>query len=321
MIRVGKWLALFFVAMLVLTGCGRFSAKAPTFTDETGKLKVAVSFWPMYEFTRMVGGDKIEVVTMTPVGVEPHDWEPSAGHMKTLNQAALFIYNGAGMEPWVTKALKSLDNKKLIAIETTAGLDLLDAPADDGHGHSHSHGKKGSEPEKDPHVWLDPELAARQVNAIVAGLVQADPVNRATYEANAAAYVKELNGLHAEFQSGLAGCGKQEIFTSHAAYGYLAARYGLAQHALMGLSPSAEPKPRTMKQIVQEAKEHQIKYVFFETLVSDKVARVLAKEIGAETLVLNPLEGLTPEEIQAGKSYLSVMRENLKNLRLALDCK
>jgi len=314
MIRGAKVLALFLLGAVLLSGCG-VKTVAPTFSDTTGKLKVAASFYPMYEFTRMVGGDHVEVVTLTPVGVEPHDWSPSSGHLKTLNQAAVLIYNGIGMEPWVTKTLKSLDNKKIISVEASKGLELIKAEAvDDGHGHSHKE-------EMDPHLWLDPMRAAGQVRVIRDALSQADPANKAAFETNAAAYILQLEALDAEMKSGLTGCAKDEFFTTHFAFGYLAHRYGLEQHAMMGLAPDAEPKPKSMAKIIAEAKKHEIKYVFFETLVSDKVAKLLAKEIGAQTLVLNPLEGLTQEEVQSGKNYLSVMRENLTNLRLALECK
>ncbi len=317
MIRGAKGLALFLAGAFLVSGCGGKSVP-PAFHDTTGKLKVAVSFYPMYEFTRMVGGEHIEVVTLTPVGVEPHDWTPTSGHLKTLNRAAVLVYNGIGMEPWVNKTLTSLDNKQIIAVEASRGLELIQpVEVHDGHGDTQT----GAAEEMDPHLWLDPISAAGQVKVIRDALIQADPSHKAAFETNAAAYIKELESLDLEMHAGLTGCGKDQFFTTHTAFGYLARRYALEQHAMMGLSPDAEPKPKTMASIVADAKEHQVRYVFFETLVSDKVAKLLAKEIGAQTLVLNPLEGLTDQELKAGKNYLSVMRDNLTNLRLALECK
>lgn len=317
MIRRLKGVALFLLGMVFFAGCGA-KAIAPTFTNTTGKLKVAASFYPMYEFTRMVGGEHIELVTLTPVGVEPHDWSPSSGHLKTLNQAAVLVYNGLDIEPWVTKTLKSLDNKQIVAVEASRGLELIKAvEVDDEPGHA----PMDSIEKMDPHLWLDPISAVGQVKVIRDALIQTDPTNKASYEINAGVYIKELETLDAEMKRGLMGCGKDEFFTTHSAFGYLTARYGLVQHAMMGLAPDAEPTPKTMSKIVAEAKEHQITYIFFETLVSDKLAKLVAKEIGAQTLVLNPLEGLTDEDLKAGKNYLSVMRDNLANLRLALECK
>lgn len=313
------------LATAAATGCSSVVGNAPAFEEGSAKLKVAASFYPMYEFARAVGGDRADIVNMVPVGTEPHDWEPTAKHMKTLNEAALFIYNGAGMEHWVEKTLGSVDNKSLVAVETSKGLTLLEGHEeheDDDHGHGHGHGSEEKDADEafDPHVWLNPLNVVRQVEAIRDAMVKADAANKATYEANAAKYIEQLQALDKEFEAGLTGCKHKEIFTSHAAFGYLVNRYGLEQHAIAGLSPEAEPKPQQMKEIVDEAREHNVQYIFFETLASDKVANVVAKEIGAKTLVLNPFEGLTADEVKAGKNYLSVMRENLANLKIALEC-
>lgn len=304
------------VLLTLAAGCGANDASGPAFEAGSGKLRVASSFYPMYEIVRQVGGDKVDAVNLVPPGTEPHDWEPTASHMKTLNEAAVFVYNGLGMEHWVAKTLKSVDNKRLLVVEASRGADLLKPEA---HAEGDDHGEEAAG-EWDPHVWLDPLGAVHQTKAVRDALIQADGANRAVYEANAAAYMAKLQALDQEFRSGLSGCTRKEFFSSHAAFSYLAHRYGLEQHAIMGLSPDAEPKPREMAKIVAAARERNIKYIFFETLVSDKVARAVAREIGAQTMVLNPLEGLTDEEVRAGKNYLSVMRENLANLKTALEC-
>jgi len=288
-------------ALLVLiAGCSS-SGQVPAFSATGGRLPVAASFYPMYEFARAVGGDQIDAINLVPAGTEPHDWEPTPGHIKALNQAELFIYNGAGFEHWVGTTLNSLDNKDLVVVETARSAELLEGG-------------------QDPHVWLDPVSAARQVQAIRDALMGRDPAHKDTYEANAAAYVAKLQELDQAYQSGLAQCKQRQFFTSHAAFSYLAHRYGIEQHPIMGLSPDAEPKPKELANIVAEAKRYQVKYIFFETLVSDKVAKLVAQETGAGTLVLNPLEGLTDDEVKAGKDYLSVMRDNLANLKTALEC-
>ncbi len=302
--------------MAVAAGCSTSSSSAPAFQEGSGKLKVATSFYPIYEVVHQVGGEKVDVVNMVPPGTEPHDWEPTAKHMQTLNQASVFAYNGLGMEHWVDKTLKNVQNKQLIVVETAKGAELIKA---EGHseGDGHDHAEQG---EWDPHVWLDPLNVVVQVKSVRDALSQADPANKAVYEANAAAYIQQLEALNQEYKHGLTGCATQQFFTTHAAFGYLAKRYDLKQHGIMGLAPDAEPKPKEMAKIVTEAKENNVKYIFFETLVSDKVASAVAKEIGAKTLVLNPLEGLTDEQVKAGKNYVTVMRENLANLKTALEC-
>ncbi|HYF92270.1 MAG TPA: metal ABC transporter substrate-binding protein [Symbiobacteriaceae bacterium] len=299
--RMGLTVLVF--ALLALgAGCSS-TGKAPGFSGASGKIKVAASFYPVYEFTRAVGGDRVDLINLVPAGTEPHDWEPAPGQIKALNQADLFIYNGAGFEHWAGETLASLDNQELVSVETARSAELI-----------------SGEQEVDPHVWLDPVSAARQVAAIRDALVTVDPAGKATYEANAAAYVSKLNALDQEFRNGLSQCKQKSFYTSHAAFSYLARRYAIRQHAIMGLSPDAEPTPRELAEIVETAKANQVKYIFFETLVSDKVAKVVARETGAGTLVLNPLEGLTDEEARAGKDYLGVMRENLANLALAMEC-
>ncbi len=316
-------IALAIVAAMV-AGCGATPANAPSFQTDGGKVRVATSFFPMYEFARAVGGDQIDLVNMMPTGAEPHDWEPTPAHIKVLNQADVFIYNGAGMEHWVEKTLDSLDNPDLIVVEASRGFDLVAGHEDHNHAGeepAEHHGEDGHDHGGlDPHIWLDPLGAIHQVEAIRDALIEADPGNREAYQQNARRYIAQLEGLHQSYEEGLKVCRRDEFFTSHAAFGYLARRYHLEEHAIAGLAPEHEPRPQEMARIVKEAREHDVKYIFFETLVRDKVARTVAEEIGAETLVLNPLEGLTPEEIKAGKSYISVMKENLANLKVALEC-
>jgi zinc transport system substrate-binding protein len=301
--RLSIWTALI-LSLALLAGCSKGGGQVPGFAaGGSGKVKVAASFYPVYEFARAVGGDRIDALYMVPAGTEPHDWEPTPRHIQMLNEANLFIYSGAGMEHWVDKTIQSLDNKAIPVVEASAGFDLI----------------KGAEG-WDPHVWLDPLGVVHEVERIRDGLIKADPAGQATYEANASAYIAKLKALDQEFKAGLSQCGKQQFYTTHAAFGYLARRYRIDQHPIMGLTPDAEPKPRELAAIVADARQSGIKYIFFETLVSDKVAKMVAQEIGAKTLVLNPFEGLTAEEIKAGMDYLSVMRANLTNLKTAMEC-
>jgi zinc transport system substrate-binding protein len=298
------------VATLALVGCER----APAPAASTKPLVVA-SFFPLYDFSRQVAGDRAEVISLVPPGVEPHDWEPSPRDVAEVRKARLFVYNGGGFEQAADRILKEIAQGGPVSVDTSTGIPLLEGAAGADPGHD-----KGGGHARDPHVWLDPVLAQRQVSAIAVGLVRIDPPGRETYERNAAAYTTRLVELDEAFRSGLARCDRRDIITSHAAFAYLARRYGLVQVPVMGLAPESEPSPADMARLVRFARKARVRYIFFESLVSPKVADTLAREIGAGSLVLNPVEGLTKEEAGAGKDYVALMRENLQNLRTALDC-
>ncbi|MFM1655354.1 metal ABC transporter substrate-binding protein [Brevibacillus sp. B_LB10_24] len=319
-----KTVAVVAAAGFALAGCG--AADQPAASDQTqkpsGKLKVVATFYPMYEFAQKVAGDYADVTALVPPGVEPHDWEPTPKDIQTIADADVFVYNGGGLEGWVEDALGSTKNEKLKVVETTHGIDLMEGSAEeeadeahsDGHEHEHDH-----EHGLDPHVWLDPALAQKQVQQIEAALIEADPAHREAYEKNAAAYIKELEELDQAFQQMASSAKRKEFVVQHAAFGYLAKQYGLTQVPISGLSPEEEPSPAQLIEIVKFAKEHDVKTIFFETLVSPKVAETVAKEVGAKTAVLNPLEGLTDEERAQNLDYISVMKKNLQELQAALN--
>jgi zinc transport system substrate-binding protein len=315
------------VAALALGACGPSSAP-PT----AAKPLVIASFYPLWEFSRQVAGDRAEVVSLVPPAFEPHDWEPSPQDVAKVERAKIFVLNGAGFDPWAQKLLANVKPSELVTVTATEGIELLRADLlVHGHEDTLGHGTKpaptskandvGQTAELDPHVWTDPVLAQAQVERIRGGLAKADPSNASVYEVNAKAYLARLAALHREFELGLAECARRDIVVSHAAFAYLAKRYHLTQVPVMGLAPEAEPSPAELARIVRFAKRQQVKHIFFETLVSPKLAETLAREVGANSLVLNPVEGLTKTEAAAGADYLSVMRENLKNLRIGLACR
>lgn len=307
---------------VLLAGCGNNAEKASTAASEE-KLKVVATFFPMYEFSKQVAGDHADVVALIPSGVEPHDWEPSAKDMATLQEADVFVYNGI-VEGWAEQALASAANGERVVVEASKGLPLIegaeheheDEQAEEGHAEE-DHEDEGHGP--DPHVWLSPALAQQEVAAIEAALAQADPAHREDYERNAEAYIAKLKELDQAYKDGLAGAKRKAFVTQHAAFGYLAQEYGLTQVPIAGLSPEQEPSPSEMAEVVAFAKERDVKTIFFETLVEPKVAKVVADEIGAKTDVLNPLEGLTEEERGEGLDYIGVMKQNLAALKKALE--
>ncbi len=283
------------VATLTTAGCGARAAPAT-------KLSVVTSFYPLYEFTQRLGGDRVQLRNLVPAGAEPHDYEPTPQDIKALANANLMIYNGAGFEPWVTKLLPQLP-ENVVKIEATKDLSL----AKTGAG-------------LDPHVWLDPILAQQQVDNIVAGLIRVDPDGKALYDANAAKLKQDLQALHRRFTDTLRTCQQKTFITSHDAFGYLARRYALQPIAISGLSPEAEPSPTKLKELAILAKRHGVQVIYAETLVGPRVAEAIAREVRASVRVLNPVEGLTAAELNAGKNYFTVMDENLRSLAEGLNC-
>jgi len=299
-----KWICLLsaFLCFSILAGCGIASGNT-----SGGRISVVTSFYPMYDFATKIGGEKVSVVNLTPAGTEPHDWEPSSTDMVTLEKADIFIYNGAGMEHWVDSVLSSLSNKDLITVEAAKGITLLKSS---GADQSESY---------DPHVWLDPQNAKIQMQTILDAFIQADPANKEYYKANFDKYASELDKLDEEFTAALSGLPQKNIVVAHDAFGYLCNAYGLTQVPIEGLSADSEPDAARMSEIIDFVKANEVKVIFFEELVSPKVAKAIAEETGSTTAVLNPLEGITEEQQAAGEDYFSVMRANLTALVDALS--
>jgi zinc transport system substrate-binding protein len=264
---------------------------------------VVATIYPLWEFSRQVAGDRVELVQLVPPGVEPHDWEPSPPDVSQAQRAAMFVHTGTSVDAWAHKLLRDAASRGVV-VDASRGLGTIS--------------RDGA---VDPHLWLDPVLARAQVRAIAAGLGQADPAGRETYEQNAARYEDRLEGLDQAFATGLTRCARREIVTSHAAFAYLARRYQLVQVPLMGLAPEMEPSPGDVAAIVKTARALKVTHVFFEPLVSPRLAETIGREVGATPLPLNPLEGVSRDDVAAGRGYLELMQANLANLRTALGCR
>lgn len=308
-IALGLALAVTLVVSLVsrdgLPGSGRSGA----FTTGAGGLKIVASFYPLAYFAERIAGEGGQVVNMVPQGTSAHDWEPKTSDIQLLSQADLFIYNGAGFEPWVEQTLAVLDNDRLVAVNTSDGLELRHYNEDADHDHSGV----------DPHVWLDPVSAQHQVRTITQALVQVDPGRRQVYEGNAAGLLAQLEQLDQEFAE-LGTCRHRVVIVPHDYIGYIADRYGFATIPVMGLAPDSEPTPGQLAAVMNFMKDHGIEYIFDEPLVNNRAIQIIAGETGASILTLNPLEGLAQDELAQGADYLTVMRDNLAHLRLALGC-
>jgi zinc transport system substrate-binding protein len=272
----------------------------------SGKLSVATSFYPLYFFTKAIGGDKVEVLNITPSGAEPHDYDPSTQDIAKIERSKLLVLNGS-VEAWGDKIKSLLQGTNVTVV--TAGEGLLNKSL-----------TENGQTMADPHVWLDPVLAKQEAHAIEQGLVSADPVNAAYYAQNEQALDAKLDQLDQTYKQGLARCSQKDIVTSHAAFAYLGSRYGLNQVPIAGLSPDAEPSAKQLADVANFAKTHGVKYIFFESLVSPKLSNTIAQEVGAKTLVLDPIEGVSDADQAAGQDYFTIMSANLKNLQTALGC-
>ena len=301
------------LSLSLLTGCG--TQPADTATDD-GRLRVLTSFYPMYDFACKIGGDCIDVTNMVPSGTEPHDWEPSTNDLKNLEKADVFIYNGADMEPWADDLLVSRSDT-LHVVEASENVELRTTDGEHEHAHEHE-GAGHHHGDFDPHVWLDPENAKIEMEAIRDALCAADPENSTVFQSNYEKYAAELDALDAEFREKLAPLPNRPIVVAHEAFGYLCDAYGLTQVGIEGLSPDSEPDPGRMAEVIDFVREHSISTIFFEELVSPKVAEAIASETGAQAKMLSPLEGLSDEQAAAGADYFSVMHDNLAALMEAL---
>lgn len=281
--------------------------------EKTTKLQVIASFYPLYEFSKNVAGDKAKVSAFIPIGVEPHDWEPSANDILKLKDASIFVYNGAGMESFVDKLINSGEYNNVEFIETTKGINLVQT-------NDEYQKEPGNHTVYNPHVWLDPILAKHQVMMIKNAMIDADPDNKKYYEDNANAYGEKLDNLNSKIQMELSQCKKDTFMPFHDAYSYFANRYGLKTFPLSGVSPESEATATDLKEFVDFIQKNKIKTIYSEEMVDPKLATTLAEEANAQVLIFSPLEGLTNQEMLDGITYLDKMSENVQNLKVGLEC-
>ncbi len=328
----------------VLSACG--GAESGGSAD--GKLAVTASFYPLEFLAEQIGGDHVDVTTLTGPGVEPHDLDITPRQTGRMSEADVLLYL-RGLQPAVDKAVdqagvqNTVDAAELTTLEAHGsssgdghdhgeeeghdhaeeegeGHDHADEESE-GHGHAeeegdgHDHGDSGL----DPHVWLDPVKYAELADGVGEVLQKADPDHAADYRKNAEALTGKLKKLDQNYRDGLKNTDTRTFITTHAAFGYLAERYGLDQESIAGVDPESEPSPARMKELQKIAAEEKVTTVFFETLASDRTAKVLAEDTGLRTGVLDPLEGITDKS--QGDDYLEVMEANLAALQKALGAK
>jgi zinc transport system substrate-binding protein len=276
------------IVAALAAGCGAAS-------DAKGKTTVVAAFYPLAYAAEEIGGAKVDVHNLTPPGTEPHDIELTPGDVGRLQQADVVLYLSRGFQPAVEQAVEGAKGKR---VDVLAGFDLRRGVGDEA-------GKS------DPHVWLDPVRFALIVRRVGAALGA---------RARARVLAKRVLALDGAYRRGLAHCARRDFVTSHAAFGYLAARYHLNQIPITGIDPESEPSPQRLQRLIALVRREHVTTVFFERLVSARLADTVARDAHAKTAVLDPIEGLTPAEQSHGDTYLTLMRRNLQELRSALGC-
>jgi zinc transport system substrate-binding protein len=271
------------------------------------RLQVVGSFYPMYFFASQIGGDQANVFNITPAAAEPHDYEPTTQDIARIENADMLVLNGGSLEAWGNKIKDDLQGKHTVIV--TAGDSLVTKQM-----------VENGETIRDPHVWLDPILAKQEVANIEKGFEHADPKDAAYFQANAKSLNDKLDQLNTDYTQGLQNCQQKDFITSHAAFAYLGEQYRIHQVPIAGVSPDEEPSSQKLAEIADLVKQKNIKIIFFESLVSPKLSETIANETGAKTMVLDPIEGISDDDMKAGHTYLTVMKDNLRALQTALEC-
>ena len=278
--------------------------------SDTPKMKVVATIFPLYDFSREIGRDEIDIHLIIPPGVETHGFEPKPGDIFRIQKADILLYTGANMEPWVQDIIKSLGNDGPVIVNTGKAI---------ASEHDHTHAHKGA---LDPHIWLDFVNAQEMVEHITAAFIDKDPAHKDLYLNNAARYTKKLQDLDQKFSKAFKSCRKNLfIHGGHFAFGCFTKRYNLTYiSAYRNYSPDTEPTPGDLIELVKTLKEKNIHYVFYEELIAPKLAETISRETGAELLLLHGGHNITKKEFDQGVTFISLMEKNLHNLRKGLEC-
>lgn len=289
--------------------------------EEQEKITVVASFYPLYEFASKIIGDRGEVSTLIPAGVEPHDWEPTAEDISRGRAADVLIINGAGFERWVN------DLEARFVVNTSEGIEFNHEEGENEVGAADEHGHEGDNTGEvgnriNPHIWLDPTFAKHQANKIRDAMTRSDPANADYYNQNADRLIAELDSLDASIRTELGSCDKLDFIAFHDAFVHFSERYGLRQHSIQGVSPEGEILPQTIQQIIELANGLDIHVIYSEDLIDSRLADTIANEIpDGKVLVLSPIEGVSEEEQAAGIGYIDKMKQNIVNLKEGLECR
>lgn len=316
--------------VLVLAGCSEGSKEESMSTSD--KIQIVTTLFPQYDFARQIVGDKAEVTLLLPPGMESHSYEPTPADMIKINKADLFIYTGESMEPWAHKIIESVDSEQVKVLDVSQGIPLL-APneedehehEDEDHDHDHEAEVEGHEHSEDdghhhtydPHIWTSPQNAKIMVNNILEALCEVDPQNADYYKANAQAYQLQLDDLNAEFEAVVSSSKHDTIYHS----GRFAMQYLMEQYDIDYVSApfEAEPSAALVAQMINEIKANNILAIYYEELITPKIAQMISEETGAQMLLLHSCHNVSKEDFNNGVTYLSLMEQNVENLKIGLN--
>ena len=293
------------------------SKGADAVVTKTDKPVVSVTTFTLYETSKAVAGESLDVRPIIPLGTDAHMFSPNPRQVAEISESAFFVFNGAGFEPW-TDALEETLPKEVRVIDMSAHVDLLseeEGDHDHEEGHAHAHGAY------DPHYWLDIENMIKMTRTIETAFSERFPENAGLYRQNAQKYIAELEALKREYAAALSECKNRILVSNHDAFGYLAHANGLENVSVIGLSSDEQPSAKNIAEIIALVKEHGIKTIFFEEFINDNVAQTIAGECGVEAHSLQPLENISEDELKSHETYLSIMRNNLSKLKAAMECR
>lgn len=349
----GKWLAIAAAAVILLTGCGfaRSGISSPGDRLQGGsgfggeKLRVVTTLFPYYDFVRQTAGDRVDLTLVVPAGMDSHSFEPTPADMRTIQSADVLIYNGGGMEQWVTDVLDAIDTSQMDVVRMMDYVDVVEEEIVEGmedeahdHGHDHDHAEDiedhdhdhpedmedydhGHEAEYDEHIWTSPVNAMRLVEVIRDTLSEADQEHKEDYQAGAAGYLRQLQEVDDGFREVSAARRRSTIVIGDKfPFRYLADEYGLDYRAAFsGCSTDTEPSARTIAYLIDKVRDEQIPVVYYLELSSHRVSEIIGEETGAEALLLHSCHNVTRAELEGGVTYVDLMRQNIENLRKGLD--
>ncbi len=317
-----KFYIIFLVTVIALftAACGTTKNEQDTANKKT--LNIYTTVYPLQYFAKRIGGSHVNVSSIYPPGSNEHTFEPTQRDMMNLADADYFFYVGLGLEGFVEKSKKSLQNEQVQMVETAAQVSkdklvVSTGKEEDEHEGNHEDGHEHGQ--YDPHVWLSPVISQDLAKSIKNALVKAQPKNKSEFETNYESLVKDLNKLNNDYKTMANNAKHKTFFVSHAAFGYIAGTYGLNQVAIAGLNSQDEPSQKTLAHIVDQAKEDNVRYILFEQNVSSNLAKVIQNDIGAQPLTLHNLSVLTKEDIQHKEDYFTLMQRNIDTFKKALN--
>ncbi len=302
----------FMIGLITASSLYFMKPSVPKNTDV--KAVVSVSTFPLWEVARVVAGDSLEIRSIVPLGGDAHMFSPNPTQVAELSASQMFIYSGAGFEAWA-EGTKNILPSTIRVVDMSRHVCLIRSEEDHHEDEHHDHGAF------DPHYWLDIDNMIRMTQTMEKEFSHRFPEHKGVFERNARMYIGELTQLKSEFTTGLAECKNRTLVSNHDAFGYLAHANRLENVSVIGLSSDEQPSAHMIANVVQTIKEHQTKTIFFEALINDHVSQTIAEETGVKVLPLQPLENISEDELQSHQTYLSIMRENLKKLREAMECR